>query len=539
MKMPKQSFLRGTLILTGAALTAKLLGALFRIPLTSLLGGAGMGYFGSAYGLFMPLYALLVTGLSAAVARPAAAYFGQSDPAAAMRLLTVARRFALLAGLAGALAAAGLSGVFLKLTGSSPEALPAMLALSPAVLLCCLSAVERGYREGQCRMEPTALSQLAEALVKLLAGLALAGLWMREPPSFLAGYSPAAAGACGGVTGVTLAALAGWLCIVRKVPHVPGKVPTDKALLRMLLQILIPASLGALVTELTALTDLLTMQRCFGSMLQEEAVAFYARMQLSRTVPPEDASAFVYGSYMGLAVTVAGLVPNLAGMPAKAVLPCTAQAWEAGDRQAAAGYARQVLSLTLTAAVPAGCGLFVLPAGALQFLFAGRLWEIRAAAAALRYLAPGMVCLCLTVPAFSLLQAAGRADLPVKLMLPGAAVKLCGNLLLLPVMGTAGAALATSLSYGVILVCVLAALQRVFGCRMLQMGELLRMLYGGIVCGAAAWLCYTRLNCLLPQRAAFFAAVVAGVGSYAGVIWATGRKGISPSADGDKGTLSP
>ena len=54
-----------------------------------------------------------------------------------------------------------------------------------------------------------------------------------------------------------------------------------------------------------------------------------------------------------------------------------------------------MLSLTLTAAVPAGCGLFVLPAGALQFLFAGRLWEIRAAAAALRYLAPGMVCLCL------------------------------------------------------------------------------------------------------------------------------------------------
>ena len=171
MKKPQQGFLRGTLVLTGAALAAKLLGALFRIPLTAQLGGAGMGCFGSAYGRFMPRDALLVTGLSAAVARPAAAL--QGNPAAARRLLTVARRFALAAGLMGMLAAAGLSGLFLKVTGSTPEALPAMIALSPAVLLCCLSAVERGFREGQCRMEPTALSQLAEALVKLLAGLTL------------------------------------------------------------------------------------------------------------------------------------------------------------------------------------------------------------------------------------------------------------------------------------------------------------------------------------------------------------------------------
>ena len=192
--MPKQGFLRGTLVLTGAALAAKLLGALFRIPLTSLLGGAGMGYFGTAYGLFMPLYALLVTGLSTAVARPTAAL--QEDPAAAGQLLRTARRFALLAGSAGTLIAAGCSGLFLHLTGSAGEALPAMLALSPAVLLCSLSAVERGFREGQCRMEPTALSQLAEALVKLIAGLSLAGLWMRRPPGFLAECSPAAAGAC-------------------------------------------------------------------------------------------------------------------------------------------------------------------------------------------------------------------------------------------------------------------------------------------------------------------------------------------------------
>ncbi|MCD7891789.1 MAG: hypothetical protein LUG26_08645 [Ruminococcus sp.] len=67
--MKKQNFLKGSLILMASAVLAKLLGALFKIPLTNILGGVGMRYFSCAYSLFMPIYALTVTGLSAAVAR--------------------------------------------------------------------------------------------------------------------------------------------------------------------------------------------------------------------------------------------------------------------------------------------------------------------------------------------------------------------------------------------------------------------------------------------------------------------------------------
>lgn len=52
-----------------SAAVAKVLGALFKIPLTNRLGGIGMGYFGCAYGLFLPIYAVSATGLSAAVAK--------------------------------------------------------------------------------------------------------------------------------------------------------------------------------------------------------------------------------------------------------------------------------------------------------------------------------------------------------------------------------------------------------------------------------------------------------------------------------------
>ena len=65
----KQSFWKGSALLLASAMIAKLLGACFKIPLTNVLGGTGMGYFSTAYGLLLPVYALSVTGLSAAVAQ--------------------------------------------------------------------------------------------------------------------------------------------------------------------------------------------------------------------------------------------------------------------------------------------------------------------------------------------------------------------------------------------------------------------------------------------------------------------------------------
>ena len=65
--MKRQSVLRGSVWLIGSALLAKILGAVFRLPLTAMLGGTGMGYFSCAYGLFLPVFALSVTGINTAV----------------------------------------------------------------------------------------------------------------------------------------------------------------------------------------------------------------------------------------------------------------------------------------------------------------------------------------------------------------------------------------------------------------------------------------------------------------------------------------
>ena len=498
-KPDTSAFLRGSLLLTLSALIAKVCGAFFRIPLTAFLGGTGMGYFSTAYGLFLPIYAVLVTGISTAVAQPAARFAGRGDLSGAQYVRSTARLLFLCTGLLGTAGALLGAKRFTLASAGDTAAYPAVLAMTPAVLLCSLTAVERGYREGLCDMRPTAVSQAVEALVRLLCGLWLCRAFMLHPPAVLAGCSPEAAGACGAVLGVTLGAAAGGVCVCLRnlgEPRLNCTLhPPRKAVLCEILTILIPVSLGALVTDLTSLIDLVTVMRML----------------------PED-PAFIYGSFMGLAVTVFALVPSLTNMLSRSVLPCVTQCHARGDAAGAALHARQVLLLTGLLCIPAGCGLFALPQEALAFLFAGRDAEIAASWQALRYLTPGLICLCLGTPVFSLLQALGKPLLPVWLMLPGLAVKLAGNLLLIPRLGIDGAALSTSLCYAVILLPSLAVLRRILGERLGIWCLLASELFGGILCAAAAWVISGQLG-FLPQRIAFLLAVLGGAAVYAFVLW--------------------
>ena len=72
-------------------------------------------------------------------------------------------------------------------------------------------------------------------------------------------------------------------------------------------------------------------------------------------------------------------------------------------------------------------------------------------------------------------------------MLVGTAVKLAGNLALVPLIGADGAAISTSLCYAVILAVSLTVYVRVTG-TVLPVGALLKVLYAGAMCGGAVYL---------------------------------------------------
>lgn len=522
--MKKQTFLKGSVILMASAAAAKLLGALFRIPLTNMLGGVGMSCFSCAYSFFMPVYALIVTGISSAVARMTASCAALGMYENARRIRRVALVIFTAAGLpAGALMAA-LSVPFSVYSVGSADAAAAVAMIAPAVVFSCITAVERGYYEGLSNMYPTAVSQVVEGIVKVAAGLWLCGYVTANGEQLMCHFpwigDIRALAAAAGILGVTLstAGAALFFAVLRLFSGTPES--TEKTLIsrrsiaRQLVREALPVGAGAVVTNLSALIDMWTI---IGLVSHSGAYSGRFEGVASGEVPQ-----FVYGSFSGIALTVFNLVPSVTNMLGKGALTCIASAKGCGSPEALRRGTTQALLTAAAISVPAAVGLGVMAPEVLYLLFPRQSDEVSLCISSLRLLMPAMLCLCMSYPLFSMLQAVGKASAPLKIMLAGTAIKLAGNLALIPLIGVDGAALSTSVSYVFILAAALRIYFRETGAVPDKL-PFLGVLYAGAMCGGAAYVAASVCGNGPALRLA--AAVIVGGGAYIAVLWATlGRK---------------
>ena len=65
----KESFVTGAAVLTASTIIVKILGAVFKIPLSNIIGKAAMGDFGVAYNIYALLLTLSTAGLPVALSR--------------------------------------------------------------------------------------------------------------------------------------------------------------------------------------------------------------------------------------------------------------------------------------------------------------------------------------------------------------------------------------------------------------------------------------------------------------------------------------
>lgn len=546
--MKKQGFLYSSAVLMVSALTVKIFGALFRIPLANMLGGTGMGYFSSAYSIFMPVYAVSVTGLPAAVSgvSSAALTSGRGDGEAIKR--TALRLF----GAVGICACAFIflfAYPFCRYISEDMNALPAVMAIAPSVAAGCLASVYRGYYEGMRNMYPTALSQTVEVAAKLVFGLLLCGMTIFASRSYPLGFlritgypmetlhseqdiinasyaSSLPWAAAAAVFGITISTFAGLAFIVLWDKREKSKAAYDKGCMSEreirseLLKIAFPAAVGALVINLTSTIDLITIIKSL-RRITEAYPDYFAALGMEASEVPN----FIYGSFAGLAVTVFNLVPSVTNMFGKSILPAAAAAKAKGDKKLLGDCSRTALFASGFVSVPAGLGIAFLAPKLLSALFTSRTAEISVCSDAMSILGYAVPPVCISSAAFAVLQAAGRADIPVKLMAVGAAVKLAGNLLLtsVPRLNVSGAAISTLLCYGVILAMSLDALKK-YAC--LNINEMIpegvSVIAEGLLCAATAYFVSEWAEKLLPSLGCAAVSCAAGGCVYLAAAWIFG-----------------
>lgn len=179
----KQSLLTGAGVLAVATVVVKLIGAVYKIPLTNLIGAEGYGYFTGAYAVYTPLYAVSMAGLPVAVASMVSSNVEMGRIKDAGEIFRIAKRLFLVIGIVCTALLCLISVPYSKLVGAQDNYI-SILAIAPCVLFCCLLSAYRGYYEGLNNMTPTGASQVVEAIFKLAIGLAGAYVFMNGSLSY-------------------------------------------------------------------------------------------------------------------------------------------------------------------------------------------------------------------------------------------------------------------------------------------------------------------------------------------------------------------
>ena len=195
----KQNFLQGTALLAMATAIVKVLGALYKIPLNAIIGEQGFGYFNTAYDIYNVLLMISTAGLPVAMSRMISQASSLHHYNQVRRIYRTARGIFLGLGIAGAL----LMTVFCRQLAqfqNQPDAWAAIGFLGPSALLICMMSTYRGFFQGQSNMIPTSISQVIEAIVKLIVGMVAALVLLEFTHSI-----PLAAG--GAILGVTVSCL--------------------------------------------------------------------------------------------------------------------------------------------------------------------------------------------------------------------------------------------------------------------------------------------------------------------------------------------
>lgn len=442
MKKQGQSIVAGSLILIIANLLVKVIGAVFKIPLVSLLGNEGMGYFNAAYQIYAGLFVVATAGLPVAVSKMVSASTVKGNLKEAKNIFKCAYIMFLVIGITGSCVLYFGAERLQALTKYDNTA-NAIRTIAPAIFFVSLMSVYRGFFQGMSDMIPTAVSEVTEALTKLVVGYVCAYVLIKKS------LPAAASGAIFGVTCGTLLSCAALMLIHTKEKKViyaniaksPDSPPL-KSICAELIKIAVPVTISASVFTLTNMIDYALIGRNLNSI-----------KDFLPASPTE-----LYGMYTGKAVVLYNLPPTLIMALCMSLVPAVSRANALGNRRLISETTTQSLKFTLMFSLPCCVGLFVLAEPILRLLFSSN-----DAAVLLKLLSPAVLFVSMVLVSNAILQATGHVMTPVVNIAAGGIFKVIINMNLVsnPAVNINGAPIGTTVCYFVYMLLNLIQIKKI------------------------------------------------------------------------------
>lgn len=502
-KRKQQSFEYGAIILLCSTVLVKIIGAVFKIPLGDerLLGDLGFGYFSSAYDLFLPIYTLAMAGLPIAISRVVAEKAAQGRYKDVKKSLKVTSRIFIVTGLTAIVIMLLLIKPFVKLTDATGKTVYSIYAIVPSLFFCCVMSTYRGYFEGLRNMYPTAVSDIIEALGKLILGLGISYTVLKLT-------NDVAYAAAGAMLGITMggAASATFLTFRYKIKgdgitkqelYEAPPADADKIMTKTLILIAIPIVLTSLANSVTSLVDVTMVKLQLNRIVADSSdvirnmyassIADY-NLSSQEVLTNAEIPTFLYG-IRGKAFTLYNLIPTITSVLGVSALPVLASSWTKQDRRLIKHNIESPIKFTALISMPAGMG-FLFMGTQIMGLVYNTTASYEIGGTMLRIYGLAAMFAGLAIPMTSMLQSIGKEKISLLNVALGAIIKVIVNYIFvgIPGINIQGAAIGTFVSYLFIFVANLLSIIKYTGVKPNIYKTILKPFFAALCCGISTWI---------------------------------------------------
>lgn len=367
-KQKKDDFLMQGMILAVAMVMTKVIGVVYRIPLTNILGDEGNGFYGYAFEVYAMALMLSSLSLPTAVSKLVSARMAKGQRRNAFRVFLGSLAFSLAVGLFISLVIFLGAGAIASDFMESPLSVYALRVLAVGLFIVAILGVLRGYFQGLGTMVPTAVSQIIEQVINAVVSIAGAGILFKIGVSrgeergedLLGPAYGAAGGTLGTVTGALSALLFLLFCFYVFRRNIRRGIAADrtrkresyKRILKVLVLTTIPVIFSTAIYNINQILDL----TLFNQIMAAQGFTEKEYMALQ-------------GIYTGKYNTLINVPLAVANGLSASVIPSLTMAVTTGEKRQIYSKIEQTVRFTMLIAIPCFAGFVVLASPLMVLLY--------------------------------------------------------------------------------------------------------------------------------------------------------------------------
>ncbi len=417
-------------ILALASIISRIIGLVYRIPLTNIIGDVGNNYYACAYDVYNVMLIISSYSLPLAVSKLVSAQMAHNNRHKAYQFLKGALIFALTSGTIVALIVYFGAEFFTNTLLKTPYSIFALRVLAPALIVVAVLGVIRGFFQGMGTMVPSAISQILEQIVNAIVSVWAAyslyrygtkvGAVLGNADNYAAAY-----GAAGGTLGTNLGSVAALLFLLvvfiiymkafkrRMRKNRNAKVSSFGYVMKTLVITIIPVLLSTTIYNISGIID----------------QAIFKNMALLQGSTEAEIDVW-WGVFAGKYKLMINVPISIASALAASSVPALTASYGRGDKKGVQEEIGAATRFIMVIAIPSAVGLAVLSDPIFRVLFPSTVETVDLANQMMLYGAIAVVFYALSTLTNGLLQGIDRLRVPVI----NAAISLVAHVILLMVL---------------------------------------------------------------------------------------------------------